>query len=138
MSQSRGVGPGFMIRDSRPKRARSSGSTLAAVRSDKGAVDPDARLELVVKDGEVRLEVHAKPRARKSAIVGVRDGRLEVAIAAPPVDGAANEELVATLARALSVPKSSVRIARGQGGRHKMVAIVGVTEAEAREILERG
>jgi uncharacterized protein (TIGR00251 family) len=94
-------------------------------------------LELAVKDGELRLEVHAKPRARKSAILGAREGRLEVAIAAPPVDGAANEELVATLARALSVPKSSVRIVRGQGGRHKMVAVAGITEAEARELLER-
>ena len=49
----------------------------------------EAALALVVKDGEVRFEVHAKPRAKKSAIVGVRSpgGALEVAIAAPPVRG---------------------------------------------------
>jgi uncharacterized protein (TIGR00251 family) len=97
----------------------------------------EAALALVVKDGEVRFEVHAKPRAKKSAIVGVRSpgGALEVAIAAPPVDGAANEELVATLARALGVPKRDVRIVRGEGGRSKLLAVTGLREAEVRARL---
>jgi uncharacterized protein (TIGR00251 family) len=92
-------------------------------------------LTLVVKDGEVRLQVHAKPRAKKSAILGVREGALEVAIAAPPVDGAANAELVAILAKAFGVPKGSVRVARGEGGRHKLVAIGGLDEAAVRARL---
>jgi uncharacterized protein (TIGR00251 family) len=92
-------------------------------------------LTLVVKDGEVRLRVHAKPRAKKSAVVGVREGALEVAIAAPPVDGAANAELVAILARSLGVTKGSVRIVRGDGGRNKLVAIGGVDEGAVRARL---
>ena len=48
--------------------------------------------------GELRLKVRVKPRASKSRVLGTRDGVLEVAVAAPPVDGAANEELVRTLA----------------------------------------
>jgi uncharacterized protein YggU (UPF0235/DUF167 family) len=45
------------------------------------------------RDGAVRFEVHAKPRARKTRIAGVRLGALAVQLAAPPIEGAANEEL---------------------------------------------
>jgi hypothetical protein len=94
-----------------------------------------ASLALVLKDGDVRFEVHAKPRARNSAILGVKEGALEVSIAAPPVDGAANAELVATLAKALSVPKTSVRLVRGEGSKTKLIAVSGLSEAETRERL---
>ncbi len=92
-------------------------------------------LKLVTKDGAVRVEVHAKPRASKSRVVGVRDGALDVAIAAPPVDGAANAELVATLAKALAVPKSAIAIVRGETGRAKLLALEGLTEGEVRARL---
>src|SRR5260221_4318158 len=82
-------------------------------------------LKLVTKDGAVRLEVRARPRAHKSRIVGVREGALEVQIAAPPVDGEANAELVRTLAHAVSVPKSAVRVVRAETGRSKLVEIRG-------------
>ena len=58
------------------------------------------------RDGAVRFEVHAKPRARRSRIAGIRLGALTVQLAAPPVDGAANEELLGTLAEALGVTDS--------------------------------
>jgi uncharacterized protein (TIGR00251 family) len=74
--------------------------------------------------------VHAKPRAQKSRLVGVREGRLEVSLAAPPVDGAANAELVATLAKALGVRKGAVSIVRGEAGRAKLVEVAGLTEDE--------
>jgi uncharacterized protein (TIGR00251 family) len=80
-----------------------------------------------VKDGRVSLRVRVKPRASKSAVLGVRAGELEVAVRAPPVDGAANEELVRILAEHFDVPKSAVAIARGQGGRSKIVRIAVVT-----------
>lgn len=100
---------------------------------------PDlASLKLVTKDGAVRVEILAKPRASKSRIVGEKGGVLEVAIAAPPVDGAANAELIATLARALDVPKSAIAIVRGEGGRAKLVAIAGATEEDVRARLAGG
>ena len=83
----------------------------------------------------MRIEVRAKPRAKKSAIVGVREGALEVAIAARPVDGAANAELVNVLAEALEVPRSSVRIVRGEGGRNKLIAVLGIGESDVRARL---
>jgi len=73
----------------------------------------------------VRLFVWAKPRAARSRVVGVRAGLLEVALAAAPADGAANAELVETLAAWLRVPRSRVSLVAGHGGRRKLVAISG-------------
>ena len=96
-------------------------------------------LALVVKDGEVRFEVHAKPRAKKSAILGTRtEGALDVSIAAPPVDGAANDELVRLLAKALGIPKAGIRVVRGESSRHKVVGVTGLDPAELRERLRLG
>jgi uncharacterized protein len=83
-------------------------------------------LETTLKDGELRFEVHAKPRAKRTSIGADTSGALEVALAAPPVDGAANEELVHVLAKALGVPRRAVRVVRGEGSRHKLVAVSGV------------
>lgn len=90
---------------------------------------------MVSKEGAQRIEIHAKPRASKSAIRGVKDGALEVALAAPPVDGAANAELVRFLADELGIPKRDVRLLRGEGARTKLVEIVGVDAASLRQRL---
>lgn len=91
-------------------------------------------VQLTEKDGLVRFEVHAKPRAKKSRVLGGRPTgasvALEVAIAAPPVDGAANEELVRTLAEALGVPKRQVQLLRGEGATKKLVGVSGLSAAE--------
>ena len=68
----------------------------------------------LTREGAVRLQVVARPRARASSIAAVREGALVVQVAAAPTDGAANEELVATLARALSVAKRQVVIAQAR------------------------
>jgi uncharacterized protein (TIGR00251 family) len=74
--------------------------------------------------------VHAKPRAKTSRITTAAGLSIAVAIAAPPVDGAANEELVAVLATALSIPKSALRLVAGNASKHKVVEIRGLTEAD--------
>ena len=74
----------------------------------------------------VSLRIRVKPRASKSRVLGERNGELEVAVSAPPVDGAANEELVRVLAEHFDVPKSSIEIARGASGRSKLVRIAVV------------
>jgi uncharacterized protein YggU (UPF0235/DUF167 family) len=56
-------------------------------------------------------------------------------VAAPPVDGAANDELVRFLAKRLGVPASSVRVVSGMTGRRKLVEIDGISAARARELL---
>ena len=96
-------------------------------------------LAVVANDGELRFEVHAKPRAKRTVLRGVRahDGALEIALAAPPVDGAANSELVNVLASALGVPKACVDILRGEGSRRKIVAVRGLDEGDLRARLAR-
>jgi uncharacterized protein (TIGR00251 family) len=79
-----------------------------------------------LRDGGVSLKVRVKPRSAKSRVLGERAGELEVAVAAPPVDGAANDELVAVLAEHFSVPKRDVTIVPGASGRSKIVRIACV------------
>jgi uncharacterized protein (TIGR00251 family) len=93
-------------------------------------------IKLIEKDGTVRFEVHAKPRAKKSRIVGPRGEALEVALAAPPVDGAANEELVRVLAEALAVPRRSIEIVRGATSQKKLVAVTGIARDAVAARLE--
>ena len=74
------------------------------------------------------------PRASKSEIVGVVDGSLKVRISAPPVDGAANEEVVKVLAKAFSVAKSNVSIVSGETSKTKRVRVIGATPEQLRQL----
>jgi uncharacterized protein (TIGR00251 family) len=82
--------------------------------------------------GGVVLEVLVQPRASRTRVVGVHDGRLKVQLAAPPVDGEANAALVEFLADALGARRSDVAIERGDTGRRKTVRVAGVTAAAVR------
>lgn len=74
----------------------------------------------------VVITVRVVPRASRSAIAGMRDDAWLVRLAAPPVDGAANDELIEVIARALGVPRRSVTIESGERSRRKLVRIVGL------------
>ena len=76
----------------------------------------------------VFIDVKVTPRAARSGIAGTRDGVLLVRTSAPPVEGAANAELVEVLSRALRVPKRAISIVSGERTRLKRVRIEGVTE----------
>ena len=70
----------------------------------------------------VRFAVRLTPRGGRDAVDGVgEDGVLRVRVAAPPVEGAANEALCRLLARALAVAPGDVRVVRGASGRRKVV-----------------
>ena len=85
------------------------------------------------------LRVRLTPRARRpDALTGVRDGVLLARVRAPPVDGRANAALCRLLADALGVPPSRTSVVRGHGAREKLVRVEGMTDAEARERLDRG
>lgn len=77
--------------------------------------------------GGVLIDVRVIPRAAQSGLAGTRDGALLVRLKAPPVEGAANAELVEVLARALGVPRRAVTIASGERARRKRVRVEGVT-----------
>ena len=79
------------------------------------------------KEGGVRFKVHVQPRASRSEIVGLHGAALKVRLGSPPVDDAANKELVDLLARALGVARGAVRIVGGARGRSKIVEVVGAS-----------
>ena len=89
-------------------------------------------LVLTESGGGVRFAVRVKLRASKSRVVGVTNGKLEVAVAAPPVDGAANAELVRTVAAALGTAKTKIGIVSGATSRNKLLSVEGSTAADVR------
>ena len=74
----------------------------------------------------VRFQVYVQPRASRSEIVGDHDGALRVRLTAPPVDNAANDELIALLAKALGARRRDIRIVAGATSRRKVVEVDGV------------
>ena len=86
--------------------------------------------------GGVRLRVQVQPRASRSEIAGLHNGRIRIRLAAPPVDGAANQELIRFLAAVLGLSKAAVRIQSGQSGRRKTLLAAGVTLAAVRAGLK--
>lgn len=83
----------------------------------------------------VVLDIHAVPRASRNTIDGEHGGALKVRLQAPPVDGKANETLIAFLSEQLGIPKRRITLVSGQTGRRKRVAITGMTSAELRQKL---
>lgn len=83
----------------------------------------------------VELDVRVIPRARKTEITGLREGAIVVRLAAPPVEGAANEALVAFVAEWLAVPRRAVHIISGERSRRKRVAVDGVSADRVRALV---
>lgn len=84
------------------------------------------------RSGTIRLRVRVQPRASRTEVVGEHDGALKVRVAAPPVDGDANRELVRFLAKALGLASSQVRLVSGATGRSKTLEITGADAAAVR------
>jgi uncharacterized protein YggU (UPF0235/DUF167 family) len=77
--------------------------------------------------GGVSLSVRVIPRAGVTKIGGIRDGRLLLRLAAAPVDGAANEALIAFLAKSLGIPARNITVAAGQQDRNKRIVLSGAS-----------
>lgn len=84
-----------------------------------------------------RVAVKVHPRAKRSAVTGRLGEAWKVDLAAPPVDGKANEECIRFFAELVGVPKSSVRIVTGATGRNKVVEVEGVAQEALDAILRR-
>jgi uncharacterized protein (TIGR00251 family) len=93
------------------------------------------QLDVRERGDSVRVAVRVQPRAARSAVTGVRDGALLVRVAAPPVDGAANEELVRLLAGWLGVARRDVSIVGGAASRSKLVDVRGVSVEAVRSLV---
>jgi uncharacterized protein len=82
------------------------------------------------------LRLTVVPGAQRTQVVGLHGDRLKVRLAAPPEKGAANQELIAFLAKALDLPKSSLKLTGGSQSRTKVVAVYDLSP-DLRERLDR-
>ena len=86
-------------------------------------------------DGALLLRVHVQPRAAKSEAAGLMGESLKIRLAAPPVDGKANQALVAFVADLCGLPKRAVSLKSGETSREKTLILTGADEAELRRAL---
>jgi len=81
----------------------------------------------VAADGRITLTLHIQPGAKKTEVAGLHGEALKIRLAAPPVDGKANEALLRFVAETLGLPKSAVSLKSGQTSRRKVLEISGAT-----------
>jgi uncharacterized protein (TIGR00251 family) len=93
-------------------------------------------LKLTEKDGAVYFGVRVIVRASKSEIAGEHEGSVKVRIAVPPVDGAANAELIRLLAKEFGISKNRIEIAGGHRARSKQILIRGLNVADVNDVLK--
>jgi len=79
--------------------------------------------------------VRVVPRASRSEIAGEYNGALRVRIAAPPVEGAANRELIKVLAKSFKLPQNAVEIVSGANAKNKIVRIRGANAAKLEQLV---
>ena len=76
-----------------------------------------------IQDKHIILFVFVKPNASKTALVGVVNGELHIALHAKPQEGEANNELIRYLSKLLGMPKTQFRLLRGEKSRHKQLSL---------------
>jgi uncharacterized protein (TIGR00251 family) len=88
------------------------------------------------KEGAILFDVRVVPRSSKSEIVGQHDGALKIRLASPPVDGAANAELIKLLAKSLGVAKNDIEILSGETSKNKRIKIANLSQSKFHEVLK--
>lgn len=94
----------------------------------------------VNKAGNVVIKIHAKPGAKQNSVTDIHDEAIGIQIAAPPVDGEANAELVKYISKVLQLRKSDVSVDRGSKSREKSILIdksAAITVTQAIELFKR-
>ena len=87
-------------------------------------------------DGDgTRLRLHIQPRASRTEVAGLHGDALRIRLAAPPVDGAANDALIVFLADALDIPRRDITLVSGERSRDKRVRIIGLDSITTRTLL---
>ncbi len=92
-------------------------------------------IKLATKDSEVTFAVRVQPRASKSGVAGELDGVLKIRLAAPPVEGQANEELIRLLAKLFDAPRQRIAILSGHTSKNKVVSVSGISVDEVERVL---
>jgi uncharacterized protein (TIGR00251 family) len=92
-------------------------------------------IPVIGTDDGVSFAVKLHPRAKNNGITGQIGDALKLSLTAPPTDGRANQACIEFFSRLLKIPRSSVTIASGAGGRNKVIRVTGVTGQYVRERL---
>ena len=74
----------------------------------------------------VRINIYVQPRASRTEVVGLHGDAIKLRVAAPPVEGEANDEVVRFIAKTLGISNSAVHIVSGETGRRKVIEVGGV------------
>ncbi len=92
-------------------------------------------IEIVENNGMAEFQIRVVPRASKTEIVGEMGGAVKVRVSSPPVDGAANAELIKLFAKRFGVAKSNVEIVSGLASKSKRIRVTGVTAEAVQDAL---
>lgn len=82
-----------------------------------------------------KIVLYCQPGAKKTKLAGIHDGKIKIQLKAQPIDGKANKELVAFLAKLCNVPKAAINIDIGKDSRTKLVEVLGLTDDELKIAL---
>ncbi|MDX2031087.1 MAG: DUF167 domain-containing protein [Blastocatellia bacterium] len=93
-------------------------------------------IPITEKGDGVSFAVRVQPRASRSGVAGEIDGALKLRLAAPPVDGEANEELIRLLAKLLDVPRAYISLLSGATSKNKIVLVRNISATTCRMKLE--
>lgn len=88
-------------------------------------------IKLTATDDSITFAIRVQPRAARSGVAGEFEGALKVRLAAAPVAGAANEELIRLLAKLFDVPRAAVAVISGATNKNKIVRVNGISFDEA-------
>jgi uncharacterized protein len=86
--------------------------------------------------GAITLEILVQPRASRAKIGPMHDGRLKIAVTAPPVDGEANAAVIALLAQRLGIARGDIEVIAGAGSRRKTLRIANATAQQLAGLAE--
>lgn len=95
-------------------------------------------LDLSEKDGAVTIKLRVQPRASRTEIIGEHAGAIKLRVAAPPVDGKANQECRRFLAKLLKVGATSIEIISGDSSRDKVIRVSNLSAQRVLEALTKG
>jgi len=85
---------------------------------------------------KIFLKVYINPKAKKNEIVGIFNGYLKIKISSPPVEGKANKTLLQFLSKLFNIPKSKIKIAKGEKSKEKIIEIENFTEEISEKLKE--
>lgn len=107
------------------KMSSKKGNSKKASKTSAVEADTKPAIEAISvnKSGEIVLRIHAKPGAKQNTITDVSTEAVDVQIAAPPIDGEANTELIKFMSKVLQVRKSDLSLDRGSKSREKVLLL---------------